>query len=56
MVLKRQSSQLYEDLTLIKERLKKLFRKKINFPVVLKPINEGSSLGVEICQNEKNYF
>ena len=56
MVLKRQSSQLYEDLTLIKERLKKLFRKKINFPVVLKPINEGSSLGVEICQNEKKLF
>ena len=35
---------------------KKLFRKKINFPVVLKPINEGSSLGVEICQNEKKLF
>ena len=35
---------------------KKLFRKKINFPVVLKPINEGSSLGVEICQNKKKLF
>ena len=27
--------------------------KKINFPVVLKPINEGSSLGVEICKNKE---
>ena len=28
-------------------------RKKIKFPIVLKPINEGSSLGVEICKNKK---
>ena len=26
---------------------------KINFPVVSKPVNEGSSLGVEICKNKK---
>ena len=25
--------------------------KKINFPIVVKPINEGSSLGVYICKN-----
>jgi len=31
------------------ERLKN----KINFPVVIKPINEGSSLGVYICKNKK---
>ena len=31
----------------------KLLKKKIKFPVVIKPINEGSSLGVYIC-NEKN--
>ena len=36
-----------------KKRLIKLLKKKINFPVVIKPINEGSSLGVYIC-NEKN--
>ncbi len=30
---------------------KKLKLKKINFPVVVKPINEGSSLGVKIAQN-----
>ena len=30
--------------------------KKINFPVVLKPINEGSSLGVEICKNKEKLF
>tara|TARA_X000000950_G_scaffold284537_1_gene387893 strand:- start:1628 stop:2566 length:939 start_codon:yes stop_codon:yes gene_type:complete len=27
--------------------------KKINFPIVLKPISEGSSLGVAICKNKK---
>ena len=32
---------------------KKMRSKKINFPVVLKPINEGSSLGVEICKNKE---
>ena len=26
-----------------------LKNKKILFPVVIKPVNEGSSLGVEIC-------
>ena len=36
-----------------KKKLTKLFKKKFNFPVVIKPINEGSSLGVYIC-NEKN--
>ncbi len=30
--------------------------KKIGFPIVLKPINEGSSLGVKICKNKKNLF
>jgi len=32
---------------------KKIKIKKINYPVVLKPINEGSSLGVEICKNKE---
>ena len=27
--------------------------KKINFPIVSKPTNEGSSLGVEICKNKE---
>ena len=36
-----------------KKKVIKLIKKKINFPVVIKPINEGSSLGVFIC-NEKN--
>ena len=27
--------------------------KKINFPIVAKPINEGSSLGVEICNKKR---
>ena len=36
-----------------KENLKKKMKsKKINFPVVIKPINEGSSLGVYICKNK----
>jgi D-alanine-D-alanine ligase len=39
--------------------IKKIKNKKINFPIVIKPINEGSSLGVYICNNGseliKNY-
>ena len=30
--------------------------KKIKFPVVSKPSNEGSSLGVEVCNNQKKLF
>ena len=36
-----------------KKEVIKLLKKKIKFPVVIKPINEGSSLGVYIC-NERN--
>ncbi len=35
------------------KKIIKLLKKKIKFPVVIKPINEGSSLGVYIC-NEKS--
>jgi len=34
---------------------KKIIRKKIKFPIVIKPINEGSSLGVYICKNKKQF-
>ena len=30
--------------------------KKIKFPIVVKPVNEGSSLGVYICKNKKNFL
>ena len=46
----------------IKNRYKKkniisfLNSKKIKFPIVLKPTNEGSSLGVEICKNKNKMF
>ena len=30
---------------------KNLHNKRIKFPVVIKPVNEGSSLGVEVCKN-----
>ncbi len=33
--------------------LKIIKKKKIKFPIVLKPTNEGSSLGVEICKNKE---
>ena len=37
------------------KNLKKLLKKnKINFPIVIKPTNEGSSLGVKIVKNIKN--
>ena len=35
---------------------KKIFSKKIKFPIVLKPINEGSSLGVKICKKKEKLF
>ena len=31
-------------------------KKKIKFPIVVKPINEGSSLGVYICKNQKEFI
>jgi len=38
---------------------RKIKNKKIKFPIVIKPVNEGSSLGVYICKNKiqfnKNY-
>ena len=34
---------------------KKIKSKKIKFPIVIKPINEGSSLGVSICKNKKQF-
>tara|TARA_B100000029_G_scaffold231080_1_gene228564 strand:- start:190 stop:1110 length:921 start_codon:yes stop_codon:yes gene_type:complete len=34
---------------------KKLNKNKIKFPIVIKPINEGSSLGVYICKNKKQF-
>ena len=35
--------------------LKKLIQKKLDFPIVLKPINEGSSVNVFIC-NKSNFY
>ena len=37
----------------IKKLKKYTISKKIKFPIVVKPINEGSSLGVKICKNNK---
>ena len=31
-----------------------LKKNKIYFPIIVKPVNEGSSLGVELCQNKKD--
>ena len=39
-----------------KKKLKKeIKRNKIKFPIVLKPTNEGSSIGVKICKTKKTY-
>ena len=38
-------SKVYSDLKI----------KKIKYPIIIKPINEGSSLGVELCQNKTFY-
>ena len=34
---------------------KKIKSKKIKFPIVIKPVNEGSSLGVYICESKKKF-
>ena len=34
---------------------KQINNKKIKFPIVIKPINEGSSLGVSICKDKKQF-
>ena len=39
-----------------KKILRAVKLKKIKLPLVLKPINEGSSLGVEICKNKEKLF
>ncbi len=36
------------------ELKKFIIKKKINFPIVVKPTSEGSSLGVRICENIKD--
>ena len=36
--------------------IKIMIKNKINFPIVLKPVNEGSSLGVVICKNKVKLF
>ena len=28
----------------------------MNFPIVSKPVNEGSSLGVEVCKDKKKLY
>ena len=33
-------------------RIKQKIKKKFGFPVVIKPINEGSSVNVYICKNQ----
>jgi len=35
---------------------RKIKNKKIKFPIVIKPINEGSSLGVFICKNRTQFI
>ena len=35
---------------------KNMISKKIKFPLVVKPINEGSSIGVKICKNDKIFI
>ena len=34
-----------------KDIRKKIKKNKLNFPIVIKPNNEGSSIGVKICKN-----
>ena len=45
---------LIEKINFRNKSLKKIIKNKnISFPVVIKPINEGSSLGVKVCNNRE---
>ncbi len=39
-----------------KKIIREINSRRIKFPIVLKPINEGSSLGVEICKKKEKLF
>ncbi len=41
---------------LLQKKNKLNLKKKISFPIVIKPINEGSSLGVSICKNRRQFI
>ena len=41
---------------LLQKKNKLNLNKKMGFPTVIKPINEGSSLGVSICKNRKQFI
>jgi D-alanine-D-alanine ligase len=41
---------------LLQKKNKLNLNKKIDFPIVIKPINEGSSLGVSICKNKRQFM
>ena len=41
---------------LLQKKNKLNLNKKIGFPIVIKPINEGSSLGVSICKNRRQFI
>ena len=63
-IFKKSKINVPRSIILDKALDKKIFKKikinKIRFPIVIKPINEGSSLGVYICENknelQKNYL
>jgi len=63
-IFKKSKINVPKSIILDKALDKKIFKKikinKIRFPIVIKPINEGSSLGVYICENknelQKNYL
>jgi len=47
LVIKSKQSKIF---------IKKKIINKLKFPIVIKPINEGSSLGVHICKNIKQLY
>ena len=60
MIFKRKKILVPKSLV-IKSKQSKIFIKKkiinkLKFPIVIKPINEGSSLGVHICKNMNHLY
>ena len=59
LIFKKKNINVPKCLILLKEEKlllkKKMKKNKIKFPIVIKPISEGSSLGVHICKDTKQF-
>jgi len=56
IIFKKNKIKVPKYFLLEKDKEKKIKNIKLKFPLVIKPINEGSSLGVYICKNKAQFY